>query len=412
MQVNELTCHQSDRPPKLLIDFPTWSCHQTAWRPIFLSLFRSRDECEIVEVSRKKTKRAKPAKIFRRRTSTASAPGTVTSDSQESGVRLRQIHYTAEHLSETELTEVCKIANAATQTGVLWVDLIGVGNGPVIEQLGHRFKLHPLALEDVVHTHQRSKCDDYEDRLYFVVRMLRDSEVLDSEQVSLFLGPNFVISIQEREGDCLDPIRERLRQHARIRSRGADYLFYAIIDAILDGYFPRLEAYGVRLEELEEGILNREDRIEEIYSLNRELMWVRKHLWQHREAVHSLLQQEHELIRHETQIFLRDCYDHLIQMIDVCETFREHCANLRDLHLSTVSMKANEVMKMLTIFATIFMPMSFVAGVYGMNFDHRKSEWNMPETEWTFGYPFALTLMAVIGLGLLGYFWKKGWLGN
>lgn len=364
------------------------------------------------KATRKKPRKRKPTRVFHRRTPRAAVPGTVASDAENKDARLRQIEYSPSDLVISDLADVTGIAPHPPRQGVLWVDLVGVGNGEVVEALGRRFQLHPLALEDVVHTHQRTKCDDYTDRLYFVIRMLRNDDNLDSEQISLFLGPDFVVSIQEREGDCFDPIRERLKANTRIRTRRADYLFYALIDAIIDGYFPRLESYGARLEEIEEGILNRESRIEEIYELNRELMWIRKHLWQHREALHSLSQQEHDLISHETQIFLRDCYDHVIQLIEVCEAFRDHCASLRDLHLSNVSIKANEVMKMLTIFATIFMPMSFVAGVYGMNFDQQVSPYNMPETEWKYGYPFALAMMATIGFGLVGYFWKKGWLKN
>ena len=359
---------------------------------------------------RKRIKIVRPARLFRRRTKPASAPGTVTSFDKKMETTFRQIQYTSAKLNDETLNSVAEIVSSGSQSGVLWVDVVGVGNGEIIEQLGQRFKLHPLALEDVVNTHQRSKCDDYDERIYFVVRMLKNGDSLDSEQVSLFLGSNFVISIQEREGDCFDPIRERLNNHARIRSRGADYLFYALIDAIIDDYFPKLETYGLRLEKIEEKLLEKQDQIQEVYALKRDLMWIRKHLWQHREAIRSLIQQEHTLISSETQLFLRDCYDHTVQLIDVCESFRDHCANLRDLHLSTVSMKANDVMQTLTIFATIFMPMSFVAGVYGMNFNHQKSDWNMPETEWNYGYPFALGLMAAIGLGLLIYFWKKGWL--
>lgn len=349
-------------------------------------------------------------KVFRRRTKAASVPGTVVSDETDQSVRLRQIYFDQDELVENEVASVDELMDPAQQSGVLWIDVVGVGNGEVIESLGQRFELHPLAMEDVVHTHQRSKFDDYGDRIYFVVRMLRDEADLSSEQVSLFLGPNFVISIQEREGDCFEPIRERIRQHARVRHRKADYLFYALIDAIIDGYFPRLEDYGLRLEELEEQIFKKDVRLEEIYNIRSDLVRIRKHVWQHREAIQSLNKQDHELISSDTQVFIRDCYDHTIQLIDVAESFRDQCTNLRELHLSEMSARQNEVMKTLTIFATIFMPMSFVAGVYGMNFDHHASQWNMPETEWYYGYPFALGIMGVIGFGLLFYFWRKGWL--
>ncbi|MBT5019340.1 MAG: magnesium/cobalt transporter CorA [Planctomicrobium sp.] len=351
-------------------------------------------------------------RVFRRRTLPAAAPGTVTSDEEDSSVILRQIYFNEEEIVEREVDSVDELMDHNNQEGVLWIDVVGVGNGEVIEALGKRFDLHPLALEDVVHTHQRSKCDDYGDRIYFVVRMLRNEESFSSEQVSLFLGPNFVMSIQEREGDCFEPIRERIRQHARVRHRKSDYLFYALIDAIIDGYFPRLEEYGLRLEDLEEQIFKKDVRLEEVYNIRSDLVRIRKHVWQHREAIQTLNKQDHELISEDTQVFIRDCYDHTIQLIDVAESFRDQCTNLRELHLSEMSARQNEVMKTLTIFATIFMPMSFIAGVYGMNFDHHASEWNMPETEWYYGYPFALGIMSVIGFGLLYYFWRKGWLKN
>lgn len=349
-------------------------------------------------------------RIFRRRTKTAAAPGTVVSDFENTNFQIRQIYYDKKELTEEEVPSVAQISDHTGKPGVLWVDIVGVGNGQIVEEIGRRFGLHPLALEDVVHTHQRSKCDDYGDRLYFVVRMLCEEKKLETEQVSLFLGPNFVISFQEQAGDCFEPIRERIRQHSRVRQRNSDYLFYALIDAIIDGYFPRLEEYGSRLEDLEEQILNEAGEMEKVYAIRRDLMRIRKQIWQHREAIQTLTHQEHELISPDTQVFIRDCYDHTIQLIDVTESFRDQCTNLRDLHSSELGARQNEVMKTLTIFATIFMPMSFVAGVYGMNFDHNASTWNMPETTWHYGYPFALGMMTVIGVGLLAYFWRKGWL--
>ncbi|MEW4487739.1 magnesium/cobalt transporter CorA [Thalassoglobus sp. JC818] len=360
----------------------------------------------------RKVRAKKP--VFRRRTPNASPPGTVRSDSKNLDVQLRQIRFSKENLDDRRIEMHPKlhtqIHDHSPQEAVLWLDVVGVGNGDAVGQIGQKFGLHSLALEDVVHTHQRSKYDDYEDHIFFVARMLKSTDSIESEQVSLFLGAGFVISFQELEGDCFEPIRERIRQHTRIRGQQADYLFYAMIDAIIDGYFPRLEAIGAKLEELEEKILNQRDEIEEVFELRREIMWIRKNVWQLREALQSLMTHEHPLISSGTQTYLRDCHDHTVQLIEVSEVFRDQCANLRDLSLAMSGMKANEVMKTLTIFATIFMPMSFIAGVYGMNFDNRASDWNMPETEWTFGYPYALGLMAAIGIGLLFYFWRKGWL--
>jgi len=363
-------------------------------------------------VIRRRLRIPKPTSIFRRRNPPATAPGTVTSSDETKPVIIREICYNTQRLTERHIDDLEDLKIDQQPDKILWVDVVGVHNGHVIQKLGELFDLHPLTLEDVVHTHQRSKSDDYGDRIYFVVRMLHDGKRLNSEQVSLFLGPNFVISVQEREGDCFEPVRERIRQKARIRSQRADYLFYALIDAIIDGYFPQLEEYGSRLEALEDRIFKHldEDQVSEAYEIRRDLMHIRKLLWQHRESVQSLIRVKHDLIEEETRVYLRDCHDHTIQLIDVSEAFRDQCTNLRELHLSELSARQNEVMKTLTIFATIFMPMSFVAGVYGMNFDHRVSDWNMPETEWVYGYPFALGLMAVIGVGLFVYFWRRGWL--
>ncbi|WP_231740993.1 magnesium/cobalt transporter CorA [Thalassoglobus neptunius] len=364
---------------------------------------------------RKFVRKVRPKRqVFRRRTPIASPPGTVRSDTKNLDVKLRQIRFSKEHLEDQRIEMHPKLhtqlQDHSAEEAVLWLDVVGVGNGDAVGQIGQKFGLHSLALEDVVHTHQRSKYDDYEDHIFFVARMLKSTDTIESEQVSLFLGSGFVISFQELDGDCFEPIRERIRQHTRIRGQQADYLFYTMIDAIIDGYFPRLEAIGARLEDIEEKILNLQDEIAEVYDLRRELMWIRKNVWQLREALQSMMTHEHPLISSGTRTYMRDCHDHTVQLIEVVEVFRDQCANLRDLSLAMSDVKANEVMKTLTIFATIFMPMSFVAGVYGMNFDNKVSAWNMPELEWTYGYPYALGLMAAIGIALLIYFWKKGWL--
>lgn len=275
-------------------------------------------------------------------------------------------------------------------------------------ELGEMFGLHGLALEDVVHAHQRAKVEDYEDHLFVVGRMVSTNGELESEQIALFLGSDFVLTFQEGlPGDCLDPLRERIRRdHGNVRKAGADYLAYAIIDAVVDSYFPVVEQYGDRLDELDGKLSSKpgSDAIGQVHQLRSELLMLRRSIWPHQDAIAELLRDTHELVTPETRVYLRDTLDHTLQIIDVIHTYREMCSDLRDFFFSVVSTRTNEVMKVLTIIATIFIPLSFIAGVYGMNFDH------MPELHWRMGYPFALSVMSVVAAGLIGFMWRKGWL--
>jgi magnesium transporter len=237
---------------------------------------------------------------------------------------------------------------------------------------------------------------------------------LESEQVSLFLGPDFVVTFQERPGDCLEPVRERIRKKvARIRDAGPGYLTYSILDAVIDHFFPLLEAYGERLETLEDRIILRPDRsvVAEIHDMKRELLYVRRAIWPQREALNTLVRDDIPHISAETRLYLRDCYDHCVRLIDLVETYREVCSDLMDLYLSSISNRMNEIMKVLTIISTLFIPLTFVVGVYGMNFD-TASPWNMPELKWYFGYPLCLALMAAITVGQIFFFRRKGWIGQ
>ncbi|CAG0953144.1 partial Cobalt/magnesium transport protein CorA, partial [Anaerolineae bacterium] len=277
------------------------------------------------------------------------------------------------------------------------------------------FSLHPLALEDVVHVHQRPKVEEYEAGFYLVMRMPRFEGAVnvELEQLSLFFGPGYVVTFQEREGDCLEPVRERLRgSRGRVRQLGADYLAYTLLDAVIDAYFPILEVVGERLELLEDRVLLHPDRavVEDIHHVKRELIAIRRAIWPLRDAVNRLEREEHPLIDRETQVYLRDCYDHCVQLVELVETYREVATGLLDVYLSSVSNRMNEVMKVLTIIATIFIPLGFVASVYGMNFDTSRSPYNMPELEWRYGYPYVLGLMAAMVIGLLVYFRVKRWI--
>ena len=300
---------------------------------------------------------------------------------------------------------------------VLWVNVDGLGDAHTVTELGRIFDLHNLALEDVVGGHQRPKVEFYDSHLFISLRMLyhHDNRV-ETEQLSLFLGSDFLISFQEGvPGDCFAPVRERLRKQAsKLRAGGADFLAYTLIDAVVDAYFPYLERLGEQLEDFEDRILARPDRelIQQVHLVKRDLLNVRRAVWPLREAINPLIREETPLIRRETRIFLRDCFDQSIQVLDLLETYRELSSSLMDIYLSSLSNRMNEVMKVLTIITTIFVPLTFVAGVYGMNFSTEKSPWNMPELNWFFGYPLCLLLMATMAGGELYYFWRKGWIGS
>jgi magnesium transporter len=234
-----------------------------------------------------------------------------------------------------------------------------------------------------------------------------------TEQISMFLGERVLLTFQERPGDCFDPVRTRLRAaRGQIRNRQIDYLAYTLLDAVIDGYFPVLEGLGERLEDLEDRVIAAPADLEvaRIHEIRRELLTIRRAVWPQREMVNALTRESSHYVTDQTRPYLRDCYDHTIQLMDIIETYREIATGLVDVYLSSVSTRLNEVMKVLTIIATIFIPLSFITGLYGMNFDTAASPWNMPELAWYWGYPMALGLMAVVAAGLLYYFYRKGWL--
>ena len=283
--------------------------------------------------------------------------------------------------------------------------------GRVAELLG----LHHLAVEDALMGHQRPKVEPFDDHLFIVSRMPVSTEEVQTEQLALFLGRNFVLTFQERHGDQFEPVRERVRRDgSRIRKAGADYLAYSLLDAIIDAYFPLLEKYGEYVEALEGNITARpaEMEIGRIHDVKRDLLSLRRTLWPLRETANALMRDDTSFFTERTRTYLRDSYDHTVQLMDALETYREVAFGLMELYLAVLGMRMNEIMKLLTIIATIFIPLGFVASLYGMNFDGSRSPWNMPELSWYFGYPFALTIMALIGVVLLVYFRIKGWLGG
>ena len=320
------------------------------------------------------------------------------------------LDYDEERLEERELSDISDCFPHKDTPSVSWVNIDGLHDIEIIRAVGRHYGLHELLLEDVVNTEQRPKVEDYTDRIFIVLKMFSyDSteKSLAREQISVVVGPKFVLSFQEWEGDVLEPVRQRLRtKSGRFRSRGADYLGYAIVDAIVDSYFGVLEGISESLTELEEELLRNPTpaTLQDIYRFKRLLLQLRKSVWPLRESISGLVREETPLITDETNVFFRDAYDHVLQVIDTTETFRDMVSGMLDTYLSSVSNRMNEVMKVLTIIATIFIPITFVAGIYGMNFEV------MPELHWAWGYFGALGVMAAIVLVMVLFFRNKGWL--
>lgn len=339
-------------------------------------------------------------------------PGTLVHIGKKKAkeVKITLIDYDEVHFEKKELKTIEECFVYKEKPTVTWINVDGLHQVEILEKLGNCYSLHPLVLEDILNTEQRPKMEDYGEYLYIVLKMLEDNnktnEIL-TEQISLIVGSNFVISFQEREGDVFDPIRERIRSGAgRTRKMGADYLAYTLVDSIVDNYFVILEKLGEKIEFLEEKLVNQptSETLQTIHRLKREMIFLRKAVWPLREVINGLERGESSLIQQSTGIFFRDVYDHTIQVIDTIETYRDMVSGMLDIYLSSVSNRLNAVMKVLTIIATIFMPLTFLAGLYGMNFKY------MPELEWRWGYPAILLLMLMIGGFMLIYFRRKKWL--
>jgi magnesium transporter len=338
-------------------------------------------------------------------------PGTLihVGDRKTEEVRIAIIDYDEMHLQEMDV-ENCKDCYSLKDTPtVTWINITGIHRAEVIKHVGEFFGIHSLVLEDIMNTQQRPKIDDYDTYLFIALKMLyfdqKDNEVM-AEHVSILIGSNYVITFQECETDIFDPIRERIRRKkGRIRLMGADYLAYALIDTIVDNYFIIVEMFGERIEVLSEDVLNdiETDMLQQIYSLKREVIFLRKAMWPLRDVISCLERGESDLVNDKTLIFFRDVYDHIVHIIETLELSRETISTMIDIYLSHMSNGINEVMKTLTIVATLFIPLTFIAGIYGMNFKY------MPEIEWHWGYPTALLLMAAIGVGMLLYFRRKKW---
>jgi magnesium transporter len=340
-------------------------------------------------------------------------PGTLRAADGEAGPsRVIVVRYGAESADVEETPDGAGIS-PLTDGRVLWVHVIGLADVALVERLERTFNLHTLALEDVLTLGQRPKTEDYEATVFCIVRHLAyGADGLTTTQIALFLGEGFVITFQPAGDDLLAPVRDRIvKGRTRIRQKSACYLCYALIDLVVDAAFPALEALGLHLDEIEEGILDAPDRedIEKLQGARRDLLLLRQVLWPQREVVGHLAREEHELMPDDIRIYFRDCYDHAVQALEVSENFREMASGLLDIYLTSLSHRLNDVMKVLTIISTVFMPLSFLAGVYGMNFD-RSRPLNMPELGWSYGYPafWAISIASVVVM--LWMFRRKGWL--
>jgi magnesium transporter len=341
-------------------------------------------------------------------------PGTLihVGERKQDQSRLHLLRYSADSLQEREIGVEdlsTLLADKGESKHVTWINVDGVHNPDAIQPFGNYLDIHPLVLEDILNTEQRPKLEEYENHLFVVLKMLFfDARgLIRAEQVSIILGPNYVLSFQEMEGDVFEAVRARLRgSKGRIRRMGADYLAYALLDAVIDSYFVLLERLGNQLEDLEEELIENPTHklMHRIHELRREMILLRRSVWPLREVVGKLQRQPPPLLAETTGPFLRDVYDHTIQVIDTVETFRDLLTGMMDIYLSSMSNRMNEVMKLLTIIATIFIPLTFLAGVYGMNFDH------MPELHWRWSYPLLWLIMVTVAGGMLWYFRKKRWL--
>jgi magnesium transporter len=340
------------------------------------------------------------------------APGTLTIDSEAPFPVVTVFAYNGDDLLERRIDDIDEIEPLFDQWPMVWVNVSGLGDEATIRGLGELFELHRLTLEDVVSVGQRPKVEEYDEFVYVVARMAPEKGQVETEQLSLIFGSGFVLTFQEKVGDHFSGVRERLRHgKGQIRKAGSDYLTYALLDAVIDAYFHPLEEIRDEIEAVDDEILGASDEeaLHKIYWIKHRLLALRRVVGPHREAINALIRDCGEFVTAETAVYLRDCYDHVLRLTELVEVYREQCADLMNTYLSMVSNRMNEVMKVLTIIATIFIPLGFIAGLYGMNFDPEVSPWNMPELSWPFGYPLAIGVMAALAGAMLFFFWRKGW---
>ncbi|MEA3293517.1 MAG: magnesium/cobalt transporter CorA [Euryarchaeota archaeon] len=352
-------------------------------------------------------------KIFRKRSEKMGLPpGTLVHIGERKAQkhRITIIDYDETQFQERELETIEESFPFKDTSTITWINIDGLHQLEIIEKIGKHFNIHPLVLEDITNTEQRPKMEDFDDYLFLILKMICFEEKdkrIKVEQVGLILGPNFVISFREEEGNIFDPVRQRIiSKKGRIRKKGADYLAYALIDVIVDSYFLIIERIGDQIEDLEEDLMDgpRQETMQAIHSLKREMLQFRKSVWPLQEIISRLERGESDMFNESTEIYLKDVHDHTIHVIDTLEIFHDMLSGLLDLYISSISNKINQIMKVLMIIATIFIPLTFIAGVYGMNFKY------MPELDWRYGYPMVLLVMFITGVGIIIYARKKRWL--
>ena len=352
-------------------------------------------------------------KYFKKRSkSTGLTPGSLIHIGEKlmEKPKISIIDYTPDRLEEKLVETIEECCAYRDKKTITWINIDGIHQADVIEQIGQSFRIHPLTLENIMNTAQRPKIEYFPDYIYISLKMIYwedNRQEIAIEHISLILTDHNVISFQEREGDIFTPVRQRIKNKTgKIRKNGTDYLVYALLDSVVDQYFLVLEKLGDKTESLEDALIRQPatENLKIIHETKRNLIFLRNSVWPLREVVNQLEKDESRLIQKNTKLFLRDVYDHTIQVIETVETLRDMVSGLLDIYLSSVSNKMNEVMKVLTIIATIFIPLTFVAGIYGMNFHY------MPELSWKWAYPVTLSVMFLIGLGMYFFFRKKKWL--
>jgi magnesium transporter len=346
-----------------------------------------------------------------------SGPGALVADPNSEPSNIEIIQYGPDGFREQPVENAQELTGMLAEYPVSWVNIWGLASLDVIRQLAQQFGFHRLAVEDVVNVDQRAKVESHRDYLFAVNRLpsLQPDGSLEAEQVSFFLREGLVVTFQERKGDCFDTVRKRIREgQGRIRTEGADYLLYALLDAVTDSYYPILEHFGERLEALNEAIMETPHQVTpaQLHAARHDLLFLRRAIWPQRELFNVLAREKPDFIDDVAAFHFRDCYDHAVQLLEIVETYREIAGSSVELYFASINLKINDVMKVLTIIATIFIPMSFVASLYGMNFDTSISPTNMPELKWRYGYIFSLIVMGAIATGFIIYFWLRGWLGG
>ncbi len=340
------------------------------------------------------------------------SPGSLvyTGRHRNQSMEINLIEYDKASYCERVITNIEECLACEPPQAIRWWEIKGLYQEVIIEKIGQHFGIHPLVLEDILNVHERPKAEDFENYIFIVLKALiwdEEKKEVEQQQISFILGKNFVISFQEKNNTIFEPIKQRIKiPQSRIRSMGADYLLYALMDIIIDHYFVVLENIGEITENLEDKLLVRPDKgtLRQIQHLKRKLILLRKSIWPLKEAISFIEKSESELVTRETALYFRDVYDHTVQIIDLIETFNDQLTGMLDIYLSSLSNKMNEIMTLLTIIATIFIPLTLITGIYGMNFRY------MPELNWKWGYPTVLIIMLVIGLGMLFYFKKKRWI--